>query len=201
MTFRTVPIDGTIPERSIFGGPRSAARGLGCMCRVGLVFEIRPNGGATIVRSRSWSSVCNIVAHRRGTHRVIRGDGRPIPRNSAVLSFARHQQPSFLRLPHRSLAAFVMVMFVLAGALHGMCDLDVTNPSGKIVISLADNSTGHSEKGALGHHCHGCFSVSVPAPVTAAVNIEPAHKLLVASVGLPRGLPPGIDPPPPKYLT
>ena len=93
-----------------------------------------------------------------------------------------------------------MVMYVLAGALHGLCDLDVTNPAGKVAISLADKSTGHSEKGAPGHHCHGCFSVSVPAPVTAAIGIEPAREAVVAHVVLLRGLPSGIDPPPPKSL-
>ena len=117
-----------------------------------------------------------------------------------MYSPARHQRSSALRVPRRAVAALVVVIYVLAGALHGLCDLDVTNPSGKISISLADKSTGHSEKGALGHHCHGCFSVSVPAPVTAAMDIELTHKLVVASVVLRRGLPPGIDPPPPKYL-
>jgi hypothetical protein len=113
---------------------------------------------------------------------------------------ARHQRSSLLRVPRRVLAALVVTIYVLAGAVHGLCDLDVTNPTSKIVISLAGNGTSHSEKGALGHHCHGCFSVSVPAPVTAAVEIEPTHKLVVASVLLRRGLAPGIDPPPPKHL-
>ncbi len=117
-----------------------------------------------------------------------------------MFSPARHQRSSFLRVPRRIVAALVVAIYVLAGALHGLCDLDVANPSGKIVISLADKSTDHSEKGALGHHCHGCFSVSVPAPVTAAVNIEPIRKAVVTNVVLRRGLPPGIDPPPPKYL-
>jgi hypothetical protein len=118
-----------------------------------------------------------------------------------VSASARQQRLTLLRLPRRSFAAFVMLMYLVAGVLHGLCDLDVTNPSGKIVISLADKGTGPSEKGAPGHHCHGCFSVSVPAPATAVVSMEPARKLVVASVVLRRGLPPGIDPPPPKHLT
>jgi hypothetical protein len=97
---------------------------------------------------------------------------------------------------------FVLAMYLIAGALHGVCDLDVTNSSSKIV-SLADKSTSHSDKGtSADHHCHGCFSVSVPAPPTVvAAFMIPAGKVMQEPRIARPGKTPGIDPPPPKFLT
>ncbi|WP_439396752.1 hypothetical protein ACRQ5Q_07455 [Bradyrhizobium sp. PMVTL-01] len=111
----------------------------------------------------------------------------------------------FCRVLPRSLrgamAMFVMAMYLVAGLLHGVCDLDVTNSSSKIVLSLAEKAAGHSDKGSLAdHHCHGCFSVSVPAPVVEAVALMPTVKVVPTLQVERRGLPPGIDPPPPKFL-
>jgi hypothetical protein len=101
-----------------------------------------------------------------------------------------------------ALALFVLTIYLLGGVAHGLCDLDVTNLSGDAVISLADKGVGHSEKGAIAdHHCHGCFSVSVPAPVFGATNMMPAVKVMAVREIRRRGLPPGIEPPPPKSLT
>lgn len=100
------------------------------------------------------------------------------------------------------LAALVLGVYLLAGVLHGVCDLDVTNPSGKTVISLADKGFGQSDKAPpADHHCHGCFSVSVPAPVVIALVVERTHDVAVARVILRSGISPGFDPPPPKTLT
>lgn len=97
---------------------------------------------------------------------------------------------------------FVVGMYLVAGVLHGVCDLDVTNPSSNILISMDGKSTGHSETGSVaGHHCHGCFSVSVPFPAVAAVVMMPAAEVVPLVEVARRGLPPGIDPPPPKHLT
>ncbi|WP_245508830.1 hypothetical protein [Bradyrhizobium nanningense] len=101
------------------------------------------------------------------------------------------------------MAMFVMAMYLLAGVLHGVCDLDVTNPSSsKIAFSMTEKGVGHSDKGAVAdYHCHGCFSVSVPAPVVEAVALMPTIKVVLLPQLERRGLPPGVDPPPPKSLT
>ncbi|WP_416194104.1 hypothetical protein [Nitrobacter sp. TKz-YC01] len=99
------------------------------------------------------------------------------------------------------MVVLVLGIYLSAGLLHGVCDFDVTNPSGKEIISLVDKSDGAFKHGVVGHHCHGCFSVSVPVPVLAARTILPAREVTVAHVILRRGLSPGIDPPPPKFLT
>ncbi|MDA9409842.1 MULTISPECIES: hypothetical protein [unclassified Bradyrhizobium] len=110
-----------------------------------------------------------------------------------------HALPRSLR---GAMTIFVLAMYLIAGVLHGVCDLDVTNSSSKSVISLAEKGAGHSDKGSLAdHHCHGCFSVSVPAPVVAAVALMPSVKVVPMLQITRRGLPPGIDPPPPKSLT
>ncbi|WP_063994895.1 hypothetical protein [Bradyrhizobium sp.] len=110
-----------------------------------------------------------------------------------------HKLPRALR---RAMAMFVIGMYLVAGVLHGVCDLDVTNPASNPVISMDGKSTGHSEKGSVSdHHCHGCFSVSVPSPAVAAVAMMPAIEVVPVVEVVRRGLPPGIDPPPPKHLT
>ncbi len=111
----------------------------------------------------------------------------------------RHFVPRTLR---GATAMFVLGMYLLAGVLHGVCDLDVTNPSSKIAVSLIDKAAGHSDKGSLAdHHCHGCFSISVPFPVVAAVAAMPTVEVVPTLQVVRRGMPPGIDPPPPKFLT
>lgn len=88
----------------------------------------------------------------------------------------------------RSLAALVTVIYVLAGALHSLCDLDVTNPGGNGAISfLADASdqggAGSSGKSILRErHCHGCFAASLDQPVYPAILTELSY----------------VDPPPPR---
>lgn len=110
-----------------------------------------------------------------------------------------------LAIPRRmrgALALFVLTMYLVGGVLHGLCDLDINNASGKTVISLIDKGVGHSEKGVVAdHHCHGCFSVSVPAPAVGAAEVIPTVKIVTFFDTDRRGVPPGLDPPPPKFLT
>jgi hypothetical protein len=134
--------------------------------------------------------------------RVLRIDG-PMSWNARqvmpLVSNFRLAPPRRLR---GLLALFVLTMYLIGGVLHGLCDLDVTNTSGGVVISLAEKAAGHTDKGVVAdHHCHGCFSVFVPAPVMGAVETMAAAKVDVLSDIGHSGLPPGIDPPPPKFLT
>jgi hypothetical protein len=110
-----------------------------------------------------------------------------------------HELPRALR---RAMAMFVIGMYLVAGVLHGAGDLDITSPSSKILMSLDSKSTGHSEKGSVAdHHCHGCFSVSVPVPAVAGVAMMPAVEVVPLVEVARHGLTPGIDLPPPKHLT
>ena len=115
--------------------------------------------------------------------------------------------PNFLlALPRRlrgALVLFVLATYLFGGVLHGLCDLDITSVSGDAVISLAEKGTaGHSDSGVIAdHHCHGCFSVSVPAPAIGAANVMPTEKVIASREIGRRGLTPGLDPPPPKFLT
>ena len=101
-----------------------------------------------------------------------------------------------------------MVAYLLAGMLHGLCDIDVTNPSGKsvsgngVIAMSAVKDPDASGKGmAAEHHCHGCFSVSAPTLPQVSDRTEPT----IAARQQPRSegsdLVPGIDTPPPKFLT
>lgn len=100
------------------------------------------------------------------------------------------------------LVLFVLTMYLLGGVLHGLCDLDVTNASGGVAVSSIDKGVGHSEKGVVAdHHCHGCFSASVPAPVIGATEVMPTVKIVTFFDTDRGGVPPGLDPPPPKFLT
>ena len=100
------------------------------------------------------------------------------------------------------MAALVLIAYIVSGVLHGVYDVDVTNPSGQTVISLLKSKTGQSDKGAIvEHHCHGCFSVSVPNSVGPVVVLKPARKMVAARSAELRVVHSGIDPPPPKFLT
>ena len=93
-----------------------------------------------------------------------------------------------------------MVMYVFAGVLHGFCEIDVTNSAGRDVIATSTSkNTDGSEKAAGGeHHCHGCFSVSVPTPLHASAVIESEVAKLTQPPADGSGRVPAIDTPPPK---
>lgn len=96
--------------------------------------------------------------------------------------------------------------YLLSGALHELLDMDVTAPGGRTMVAMyatsAMKDTDTSGKGmAAEHHCHGCFSVSVPVPVLASATIEPEVAVIPPPLSGNFDLVPGIDTPPPKLLT
>jgi hypothetical protein len=101
-------------------------------------------------------------------------------------------------------AAFLILSYVLTGALHGFCGLDVTAPSGSSqVTEVAANSVQVPDHGmVVDHHCHGCFSVSVPAPPKSSLRaIEPKVAVRYLAPAPLADVVRGLDPPPPKSLT
>src|SRR3954453_5850048 len=100
------------------------------------------------------------------------------------------------------LAVLIAVVYLLAGALHGLHDIDVTTPGGGSEISaVLDGSADHTVHKAIGgHHCHGCFSVTVVQPAPPAASIghvsasRPQRALRLA------GIVPDTDSPPPKQI-
>jgi hypothetical protein len=96
----------------------------------------------------------------------------------------------------------VMLAYLLAGALHGACDLDLADHSaGKREIASVVDKVGHSDqRGITDHHCHGCFSVTVPQLQLASVPAE-----IVAATDWPipvlrAGVLSESESPPPKNL-
>lgn len=108
-----------------------------------------------------------------------------------------------LRRPRGILTVLLTVVYLVVGALHGVCDLDATNPSGNRVVTTSAGTDPDASGKAMAaeHHCHGCFSVSMPSPVPAASMIEPKLARLAATPSDGSGLIPGIDTPPPKTQT
>ncbi|KPF89983.1 hypothetical protein IP86_26745 [Rhodopseudomonas sp. AAP120] len=118
------------------------------------------------------------------------------------------QQPtSHFRLLRRFRALAVVCMaaaYLLSGLLHNSCDLDFARTGGDVQIaSIAHDGASHDDGGALaGHHCHSCFSVSVPAsPAPAPVATTLAATLLSHATAALIDRAHGLDPPPPKTLT
>lgn len=119
-----------------------------------------------------------------------------------VTIFARIFRHSLLRTPRKALAMVVLATYILAGAMHGFCEFDVTNPSGATIVSLAEKGMSHSDKGGVAdNHCHGCFSVTAQPLVFAAMPVSIETRTVVFHDVERRSLPRGIDPPPPKFLT
>ena len=99
------------------------------------------------------------------------------------------------------LAVLIAAVYLLAGALHGLHDIDVTTPTGGSEIAAVLDSSGHTDHKALGgHHCHGCFSVTTAQPTPSAASIE------LVSVSIPQPetplavIVPDTDSPPPKHI-
>lgn len=116
--------------------------------------------------------------------------------------FARIFRHGPLRFSRKALVMVVLASYLFAGAMHGLFELDVTSANGATVVSLVDQEPGHSDKGIVAdHHCHGCFSVSTPAPFVVATTAELVSRQTVVHDVERRSLPRGIDPPPPKSLT
>lgn len=114
---------------------------------------------------------------------------------------ARIFQHRLLRVSRRVVAAFVLAVYLLAGVVHEVHDLDVTSGSATAVVTLASSGGDHSDKAIVGeHHCHGCFSVSLPNPSIVATTAELASAPLRHQDAGRRSILRGIEPPPPKAL-
>ncbi|WP_349545327.1 hypothetical protein [Bradyrhizobium sp. ORS 375] len=97
----------------------------------------------------------------------------------------------------------MIVVYLLAGALHGTCDLDVAHASsGKPEIASLLDKAGHSDSRDISdHHCHGCFSVAVPQLQLAMLPSDLVAATDWAAPALRAGIRPDSDSPPPKHLT
>ena len=93
-------------------------------------------------------------------------------------------------------------MYLLSGALHGLYDLDVANPTGAPEMASVLGTKGHSEpKGTAEHHCHGCFSVTIPQPAILVQIAELTGSIADSRPQSISGIVPDPDSPPPKSLT
>jgi hypothetical protein len=102
----------------------------------------------------------------------------------------------------RIAVVFLIVAYLLSGALHHCLDIDVTAPGGRIVVSMTPDHTDTNGPGMVAdHHCHGCFPVSLPSPPLLAVTIAPERAVIPKVLSRASDLGPGIDTPPPKLLT
>jgi hypothetical protein len=96
------------------------------------------------------------------------------------------------------------VAYLLSGALHEFLDMDVTAPGGgRVVVVMSSTKDADTSGKTVGgeHHCHGCFSVSVAAPVLHSATIEPKVAVIPPPLSGNSDLVRGIDTPPPKLQT
>lgn len=144
---------------------------------------------------------CNIVARRHGAWHML----TPQILNPWKLPLSPSATKFSLTLSRSSrgiVAVLVLIAYIASGVLHGLYDVGVTNTSGQTVVSLLKDKMGQPDKGTLvEHHCHGCFSVSVPSSIGPIVVLKPARKMVAARSADLRVVHRGIDPPPPKFPT
>ncbi|QUS40889.1 hypothetical protein RPMA_20130 [Tardiphaga alba] len=113
--------------------------------------------------------------------------------------FARMSRSRILRLPRRALVAFVLATYLITGAMHGLCGLDVTNASVETIMSIADRGIGHSDMGTVAdNHCHGCFSMTAEPLVFTTKPVSLKTRALVFHDDQRREWPGAIDPRPPN---
>jgi hypothetical protein len=100
------------------------------------------------------------------------------------------------------LSVLIAVIYLLAGVLHGSHDIDVTTPGGgSEIAAVLDGPSDHSDHWAIGgHHCHGCFSLTVTQPAPAAVTVALASASSPHRAPRLAGIVPDTDSPPPKPI-
>lgn len=119
-----------------------------------------------------------------------------------VTSPARMFRHRILRLPRKAIVVLMLTAHLFAGMLHSWCDIDVVKPHGRYDVVHVKESTPHVELGfVVDLECHGCFPVQIDKPVTTASSTMPLQLAVVSQDVNRSGLPPGVDPPPPKFLT
>ncbi|TYO62494.1 hypothetical protein FXV83_32515 [Bradyrhizobium hipponense] len=121
-----------------------------------------------------------------------------------MTAIRRANRSSHLRNWRGLLAVLIAAVYLLTGVLHGLHglhDIGVTTPAGGSEIAAVLDSSGHADDKALGgHHCHGCFSVTVEQPAPSAASSE------LVSASVPQcatrlvGIVPDTDSPPPKHI-
>lgn len=127
----------------------------------------------------------------------------PVETSRLLTLTAPNDRDHRLRVSRSRIAVvFLIVAYLLSGALHECFDMDVTAPRGQIVVSMPPTQTDTSGPGLVAeHHCHGCFPVSLPNPPSLAVVIAPETAAISQVLSRASDLVPGIDTPPPKRLT
>ncbi len=100
------------------------------------------------------------------------------------------------------LSVLIAAVYLLAGALHGAHDIDVTTPRGGSEIAAAvDAANGHGDHKVIGgHHCHGCFTLTVAQPAPAAAAIALASAPTPQRAPRLAGIVPDTDSPPPRPI-
>jgi hypothetical protein len=99
------------------------------------------------------------------------------------------------------LSVLIAVVYLLAGALHGAHDIDVTTPGGGSEIAAVLDGPGHGDHKAIGeHHCHGCFSLTVTQPAPSAASVAPVPATCPQHAPRLAGIIPDTDFPPPKHI-
>ncbi|WP_333938077.1 MULTISPECIES: hypothetical protein [Bradyrhizobium] len=96
----------------------------------------------------------------------------------------------------------IAIVYLLAGALHGSHDIDVTTPGGgSEIAAVLDGASGHGEHKAIGgHHCHGCFSLTLTQPAPSIITVAPVSATSPRPAPRLAGIVPDTDSPPPKPI-
>ena len=130
--------------------------------------------------------------------------GRAQTRNQSDVVLA-NRQPSRTCRPRNwrgLLSVLIAVVYLLASALHGSHDIDVTTPGGgSEIAAVLDGSPGHSDHKAIGgHHCHGCFSLTVTQPPLSTASVALVSATSPQRASRLAGIIPDTDSPPPKHI-
>ena len=120
---------------------------------------------------------------------------------ATVAQTVRFHRPALRRV----MAMLCVMVYLVAGALHGACDIDVTNPMPHGMAVMAGNSdAGHNaaDRAMIAdHHCHGCFSVFVADSVSTVTPVAFSNPVRATAQPDLVGATPILDTPPPKHLT
>lgn len=110
---------------------------------------------------------------------------------------------SYPRSLRRVAALCLVIAYLLTGALHAVCDLDVAHPraGGSEIATLIDAADHAGKSAAIVHDCHGCFSVMTPQPPVTFVSLAPMVAPAWPYPTVRAGITPDTESPPPKFLS
>lgn len=144
----------------------------------------------------------SVAGRRRGVLHATNHGRREVPR---LVERRKSWSSGFVGALRVLAVLFVSATYLFSGIAHAFNDFDADESQARIGIemlsALSDVIKHVKDSPGARHHCHGCFSASIPAQPMAELTAVELDEIVVGwDVSPLIGRTRGLDPPPPKSL-